>query len=264
MSRPREVHTLTRRTMHVLVITLVTHASVCFADDGQDADSSTAVPTTKTATTTTGAGCGAVTSCLDERQCGECILAINATPAFPHTLAELFNLDHDGRRANTIGFFQALAGKKRVLLQLDKRNPPELSILGAARAEQRDFVQRRVRNGGEWVPPHRVRVLCGRAVPSVSWCSVPCCRRRRHQDASASLPCVQRDELCAAARPGAHVYRIRLPHVHSLQAAVRLITRVRVVPRHPRHGRWCAGGAGVPWHATIGTGHGQRRRHLHC
>ena len=38
--------------------------------------------------------CDVVARCVAQLQCDTCLKAINATPGFPHTIAEVFNLDN--------------------------------------------------------------------------------------------------------------------------------------------------------------------------
>lgn len=77
-------------------------------------DNAATTSTSITSTSTTAyAGCGGVTRCLADQQCGQCLLAINNTNWFTHTVAELSALEALGRttfdlRAYEVGFFETL------------------------------------------------------------------------------------------------------------------------------------------------------------
>jgi hypothetical protein len=68
----------------------------------------TTTAATATTTTTAFAGCGGVDRCIANPHCAQCLLAVNATRNFPHTLAEFNRLGRAATRAYEVGFFQTL------------------------------------------------------------------------------------------------------------------------------------------------------------
>lgn len=77
-------------------------------------DNTGTTSTSSTSTSTTAyAGCGGVARCLDDQQCAECLLAINNTNGFTHSVEELSALEALGAktfalRAYQVGFFETL------------------------------------------------------------------------------------------------------------------------------------------------------------
>lgn len=99
------------KTMVVMVGVIIT-INLALGEN-TDLTSTTTMSFMESTTTTTtaaafGSGCGGMTRCFDDAQCARCMLAINATPGFPHTLAEYNNMNRSAMQLTDLRFFHML------------------------------------------------------------------------------------------------------------------------------------------------------------